>query len=111
LPTGDLKKEALHEQAESIETSNYNPYATDIAFQSIFTPMIGGKTDKVRLEQCASILEDKLVGYERILSKTKFLAGDEITLADLSHLPHGVFLIQSGFTWLEDEAKFPNVAR
>jgi hypothetical protein len=45
------------------------------------------------------------------LAKTKYLAGDEITLADLSHLPHGAFMAQLGFNFLEDEAKFPHVAR
>ncbi|KAF8595199.1 hypothetical protein BDV93DRAFT_564643 [Ceratobasidium sp. AG-I] len=28
-------------------------------------------------------------GYERILSKQKYLAGDTFTLADLFHLPYG----------------------
>ena len=34
-------------------------------------------------------LEKKLEAYEVILSKQKYLAGDDVTLADLFHVPRG----------------------
>jgi glutathione S-transferase len=111
LPTGDQKKVALFEQAASIETSNFDPFASGIASQRVFIPARGGKTDEVRVGELATTLEGKLAGYEKILSKQKYLAGDEITLADLFHLPYGSMLAPQGFKFLEDSEKFPNVAR
>jgi glutathione S-transferase len=73
--------------------------------------MFGQTTNEELVTQLAKSLEGKMSGYEAILSKHKYLAGDEITLADLFHLPYGVFLAPQKFTYLEDEAKYPNVAR
>jgi glutathione S-transferase len=101
----------LYEQASSIETSNYNPSASVIVFQRVVVPRFGGQTNEALVQQQAVTLEGKLAGYEKMLSKQKYLAGDEVTLPDLSHLPYGIFFSKLGFNWLEDEAKFPNVAR
>jgi glutathione S-transferase len=111
LPTGDAHEAALFDQAESIEISNFYPFASGIVYQRVFAPMLGKQTDEARVAELANTLEAKLSGYEAILSKQKYLAGDEITLADLSHLPHGVYLAPLKFDFLEDEAKFPHVAR
>jgi glutathione S-transferase len=111
LPTGDARKAALFEQAESIEVSNFTPSASGITFQRVVVPRMGRSTDEALVAELAKTLEAKLAGYEAILAKQKYLAGDEITLADLSHLPHGAFMAQLGFNFLEDEAKFPHVAR
>ena len=82
-----------------------------IANQRVFLPRKGGKTDEARVTEFTTALEGKLEGYERILAKQKFLAGDELTIADLFHLPHGSMLEPQGITFLSDEKKFPNVAR
>lgn len=34
-------------------------------------------------------LEQAMAGYERLLSKQEYLAGDVVTLADLFHVPWG----------------------
>lgn len=36
----------------------------------------------------------RLKGYERMLSKTRFLAGDELTVVDMFHIPFGEAMIQ-----------------
>jgi glutathione S-transferase len=111
LPTGDIAKIAAFETAVSVENSNFDYFAYTIALERVFTPRFGGKTDEARVQDLASKLEGKLAGYEAILSKQKYLAGDELTLADLYHLPYGSMLAPQGFTFLEDSSKFPNVAR
>jgi len=74
--------------------------------------MRGGSTDEARVEYLATTLRQKLQGYEAILSKRRFLAGDELTLADLFHLPYGAMIDKKlGFSELTDEKQFPNVAR
>ncbi|KAG8686990.1 hypothetical protein FRC11_008005 [Ceratobasidium sp. 423] len=51
--------------------------------------MLGMEPDEILARKCTDTLNSKMEGYERILSKQKFLAGDTFTLADLFHLPHG----------------------
>lgn len=92
--------------------------------------MYGQATDTATVERLKTTLEGKMAGYEAILSKTQFLAGDvrtweirwqaesyvsdvmlkEITLADLFHLPCGSLLEQQGIDYLVSD-RWPNVAR
>lgn len=93
----DVQKTALFEQAASIETSNFDPSASGLAFENIFKVYVvsrsfperfdadrdggvrrmhGGKTDPATVERLKSTLEAKLAAYDVILGKTKFLAGD-----------------------------------
>jgi glutathione S-transferase len=53
-------------------------------------------------------LGKKLDVYEQILSKQKYLAGDEVTLADLFHLPYAELLPKAGAKVFEER---PNVSR
>ncbi|KAG8901335.1 hypothetical protein FRC01_009878, partial [Tulasnella sp. 417] len=79
---------ALFEQAASIEQANFDPYASGIAYEKVFNPMKGIPTDEKRLQYLIDTLSAKLDGYERILSKQKYLAGDELTIVDLWHIPY-----------------------
>ncbi|KAI5122250.1 hypothetical protein M0805_007115 [Coniferiporia weirii] len=109
VPTSDLKKLALFEQAASIESNNFYPYAAGLAAEKIFKPMKGLKGSDERAEEYSKTLEEKLKVYEVILSKQKYLAGDEFTLADLLHLPYGTIITERlGFAGL---SATPNVAR
>ncbi|KAG5634673.1 hypothetical protein H0H81_001136 [Sphagnurus paluster] len=88
IPT-DLKGNALFEQAASIESSNFDPSASAAVFENLFKAYWGGKADPVIFEQYIKKLDGKLDAYDVILSKQKYLAGDNVTLADLFHLPYG----------------------
>ncbi|TFK36729.1 glutathione S-transferase [Crucibulum laeve] len=94
LPT-EKKANALFEQAASVELSN-------------FDEMFGGTADKALFDELIATLDKKLDAYNDILGKQKYLAGDEITLADLFHLPYGSMLSVAGSNVLETK---PNVAR
>ncbi|KAJ7936146.1 glutathione S-transferase-like protein [Mycena leptocephala] len=104
IPT-ELKAKALFEQAASIEYANFNPYA--------FTIFLGGRKgfprDEAACADAVAKLSANLDGYEVILSKQKFLAGDEFTLADLFHVSFGCFIAAAGCDLLT--SKGPNVAR
>ena len=43
-------------------------------------------------------LKHRLAGYERMLAKTRFLAGDKLTVVDMFHLPFGEAMIQVRIT-------------
>ncbi|KAF9799487.1 hypothetical protein IEO21_10550 [Rhodonia placenta] len=106
----DLKKTALFEQAASIELSNFDPLASTLAFEILVKPRRGlGETNEALVAQITQQLGAKLDAYEVILSKTKYLAGEEVSLADLFHIPYGSTLGVMHID-LGSETR-PNVAR
>jgi hypothetical protein len=67
-----------------------------------------GATDEAIVQQHLTSLDTNLAVYETILSKQKYLAGDEFTLADLFHLPHGAKAAPLKLQSVVD--KYPHVA-
>ncbi|KAH6907359.1 glutathione S-transferase [Coprinopsis sp. MPI-PUGE-AT-0042] len=100
VPLDDLKKKALFEQAVSIEAANFDAHAAVAVFDKIFRPYVQSRTDQEARR--------KLDVYDKILSKQKYLAGEDLTLADLFHLPFGALLPAAGSNAIADR---PNVAR
>ncbi|KAJ7500303.1 glutathione S-transferase [Mycena galericulata] len=108
VPT-DVKGKALFEQAASIEYSNFDPFCSKAVIEMVFKPMRGVASDKAAFDAAIAGLSAKLDAYEVILGKQKYLAGNEITLADLFHIPYGSMLIRAGSDLMT--TKGPNVAR
>jgi len=95
----DLKAYGLFEQAASIEGSYFDGPASGIAFEKVFKPMKKmGATDEATVQKLGAQLDTALAGYEKILSKQPYLAGNEITVADLFHLPYGKMAKDLGFS-------------
>ncbi|KAJ7716973.1 glutathione S-transferase-like protein [Mycena maculata] len=108
VPT-DIIGRALFEQAASIEYCNFDPFCSGAVAEMIFKPMGGHPHSKEVFDKLVKSLSAKLDGYEVILGKQRYLAGDELTLADLFHLPYGFMLAQAGSDLMT--TKGPNVAR
>lgn len=70
--------------------------------------MKGLPTDEAAAEKALAALEPKLAVYDQILGKQAYLAGAEISLADLFHLSWGALLKAGGSDIMESK---PNVAR
>lgn len=111
VPTGDIKTVAQFEQACSVESFDFDPYASGLITEKVFKKMFGGEANDTFVQKYDEVLQKRLVGYERILSKQQYLAGDKLTLADLFHLPYGALLPQAGYNYLSDAETYPNVAR
>ncbi|KAJ3153636.1 hypothetical protein HDU89_000679 [Geranomyces variabilis] len=92
----DLKGAALVEQAASVESSNFDAYASPLVFETVFKKMYGQTTDPARVTELRQKLEAKLDVYETILAKQPYLAGDNLSFADLFHLPYGSMLATGG---------------
>ncbi|CAA7269449.1 unnamed protein product [Cyclocybe aegerita] len=107
LPT-ELKAAALFQQASSVEMSNFDDNASKLVFEKVFKPHFGLTFDQATYDRLLTTLTAKLDAYDNILSKQKYLAGDELTLADLYHLPYGSMLPVAGANVLETK---PNVHR
>ncbi|KAJ7837413.1 glutathione S-transferase [Mycena olivaceomarginata] len=86
IPT-DPRKNALFEQAASIELCNFEFYAGTAVFESRGKPQTKPLSTPV-----LAALDAQLDVYNVILAKQKYLAGDEVSLADLFHLPHAPVL-------------------
>ncbi|KAH7106510.1 glutathione S-transferase [Auriculariales sp. MPI-PUGE-AT-0066] len=109
-PADDIKAIALFEAACSIEVANFDQIVSDIVKEKVFKLWFGQKTDEARVAELFKALGPKLDGYERILSKNKYLAGDTFTLADVFHLPYG-YHFEKHAGGAEELQKRPNVAR
>ncbi|KAK7063749.1 glutathione S-transferase [Favolaschia claudopus] len=87
VPT-DPKRHALFEQAAASECFNFEGQAGPIILEIWGKALSGLKGDEDVVSARTAALDAKLDGYNAILSKQRYIAGDELTLVDLYHLPH-----------------------
>lgn len=90
---GDFLERASIEQWLEAEGQSYNPPSLAIVFQLALAPRMGLKQDPAVIRQSEGKLAKVLDVYERRLGESRFLAGDQFTLADLSHLPNSQYLV------------------
>ncbi|KAJ7495340.1 glutathione S-transferase [Mycena latifolia] len=108
VPT-EMKAKALFEQAASVEFGHFEPHTRSIYIQSKIRPLVGLPTDQVAMAEAIVELTKTLAVYEVILGKQKYLAGDELTLADLFHVAFGNPLEAAGCDLMTTTG--PNVSR
>ncbi|KAF5345700.1 hypothetical protein D9758_013044 [Tetrapyrgos nigripes] len=108
--SSDIKAKAIFDQAASVEVSNFGPLVDEANFEAIVKPMLFKQPkNEANYNEAIKALDAKLDGYERILAKQKYLAGNELTMIDLFHLPSGARLALGGSDILT--SKGPNIAR
>ncbi|KAJ3502265.1 hypothetical protein NMY22_g18643 [Coprinellus aureogranulatus] len=105
----DLKAWAIFEQAASNEYSNFEPFAKQIVFEKVLKPRIGQTTNEEVVKASSEQLAAKLDVYDKLLAEQPYLTGQNVSLADLSHIPFGTRLYLAGYGDLID--KRPNVAK
>lgn len=89
----DLKKRALVEQWLSVNQSNSGPVVA-IAYEFVFGPKFFGKpADESKIPALTESFNKLMDVLEAQLKTTKYLAGDEFTLADISFLPHLQYVV------------------
>ncbi|KAK4689623.1 glutathione S-transferase, partial [Tremellales sp. Uapishka_1] len=111
-PASDIERRALFEQACSVETQDFDAHATKTAFECIIkSKLFGLPPDKYLVDWHVEALTGRLDGYEKILAKTRYLAGDQMTLADLFHLPAGSYVVGLGLADGMRDGTLPNLTR
>ncbi|KAH0718176.1 hypothetical protein KY285_014207 [Solanum tuberosum] len=101
-----LEEKALVDQWLEVESNNYNDLVYNMVLQLLVFPKMGHNSDLIVVQKCANNLEKVFDIYEQRLSKSKYLAGDFFSLADLSHLPSLRFLMnEGGFAHLVTQRK------
>ncbi|XP_057830350.2 glutathione S-transferase F9 [Cryptomeria japonica] len=90
-----LEERALVEQWLEVEGQNFRPHGDAIVYQLFVAPIFNVPQDKALIESSAEKLGEVLDVYEGRLSKSKYLAGDFYSLADLSHLPSIEYILSA----------------
>ncbi|KAK1325379.1 hypothetical protein QJS10_CPA01g00319 [Acorus calamus] len=94
LGKGMLERSAI-EQWLLAEEQNFDPPSASLVFHLAFAPKPNmGKEKEKEIAENQKLLARVLDTYERKLGETQYLAGDDFTLADLSHLPNSHYLIK-----------------
>jgi len=108
LREGDLKEAAMVDVWTEVDAQTYNPAISPIVYECLINPMMRGipTNDKVvaeSLEKLTKVLEV----YEARLAKSKYLAGDFFSFADLNHFPYTFYFMGTPHAALFDS--FPHV--
>ncbi|KAF9588920.1 hypothetical protein IFM89_017599 [Coptis chinensis] len=88
-----VEERGLVEQWLEVEGQNYHPPIYNLVVHLKFFPKMGVPVDMKLVEESEEKLAKVLDIYEERLSKSKYLAGDFFSLADLSHLPFTQYLV------------------
>ncbi|KAF6982788.1 hypothetical protein CFC21_001130 [Triticum aestivum] len=107
LGCGSPEAEAMVDVWLEVEAHQYNPAVSAIVVQCIILPLLGGARDQAVVDENVAKLKKVLEVYEARLSASRYLAGDDISLADLSHFPFTRYLMETEYAPLV--AELPHV--
>ncbi|XP_030466724.2 glutathione S-transferase F9-like [Syzygium oleosum] len=88
-----IEERGLVEQWLEVEAQSFHPPIFDLVLKIVFGPFLGLTPDPKLFKESEDKLCVVLDIYEERLSKSKYLAGDFVSLADLSHLPFTQYLV------------------
>jgi len=84
----DIKAVTVFETGAIVEAFQFDPAAYPAARELVYFPSLGFAHKPDVGNAALETLKVKLKGYNIILEKQKYIAGDILTLIDLFHLPH-----------------------
>ncbi|KAJ8437418.1 hypothetical protein Cgig2_031939 [Carnegiea gigantea] len=90
--TNPLEKASIEQWLEA-ESQSFNQPTLTLMFQLAYAPQVNIPQDEGLIKQNLEKLVKVLDVYNKRLAESKYLAGDEFTLADLSHLPNSMYLV------------------
>ncbi|CAI9110325.1 OLC1v1010331C1 [Oldenlandia corymbosa var. corymbosa] len=91
-----LEEKAQVDQWLEVESHNFNDNLFGLVLQLEVFPRMGQGTDWKLVQHHVEVLNKVLDVYEERLSKTKYLAGNYYSIADMCHLPGITFLMTEG---------------
>ncbi|KAK1261275.1 Glutathione S-transferase F11 [Acorus gramineus] len=91
---GTLER-ALIEQWLQAEEQTFDPPSSALVFHLAFAPALNVRQDLDLVERSKTTLLEVLDVYDKRLGESEYLAGDDFTLADLSHLPNAHHIVHS----------------
>ncbi|KAJ7977535.1 Glutathione S-transferase [Quillaja saponaria] len=84
----NLNEAALVKVWAEVESQSYDPAIKPIVDQYLMAPALGKEPDQSIIDTNLEKLKKVLDVYETKLSRTKFIAGDFYSIADLHHISH-----------------------
>ncbi|XP_065880510.1 glutathione S-transferase F11-like [Euphorbia lathyris] len=90
--TNPLSKASIDQWIEA-EGQSFNPPSGALVFQLAFAPRMKIPQNEGLIKQNEAKLRKVLDIYEKRLGESRFLAGEDFSLADLSHLPNTQYLV------------------
>ncbi|CAN0914002.1 Glutathione S-transferase F9 [Linum grandiflorum] len=88
-----IEERGMVEQWLEVEAHNFHPHVYNLTLHVMFASVLGFEADEKLIKESEEKLAKVLDVYEERLSKSKYLAGDFFSLADLSHLPFTQYLV------------------
>ncbi|KAK6287032.1 hypothetical protein POUND7_013211 [Theobroma cacao] len=88
-----VEERGLVENWLEVEAQSYNPPMFTLTVQIMLSSKLGLPRDENLIKESEEKLGKVLDIYEERLSKSKYLAGNFFSLADLSHLPFTQYLV------------------
>ncbi|KAL6615306.1 hypothetical protein ACP70R_037576 [Stipagrostis hirtigluma subsp. patula] len=108
LREGNLEEAAAVDVWTEVEAQQYNPAVAPIVYECLIHPaMFGVPTNQKLVDECVEKLRKVLDVYEARLSKHRYLAGDFLSFADLSHFAYTHYLMGTPYASLFDS--YPRV--
>ncbi|GAU12303.1 hypothetical protein TSUD_252530 [Trifolium subterraneum] len=90
-----IEEKGLMEQWLEVEANNFHPSAYNLTVHVLFPSLLADNTPNPKIiEESEATLVKVLNIYEERLSKSKYLAGDFFSLADISHLPFTDYIVK-----------------
>ncbi|KAF6988221.1 hypothetical protein CFC21_005788 [Triticum aestivum] len=108
LGSGSPESTAMVDVWLEVEAHQHHPAAAAIFVQCIVSPLLGGAPDQAVVDENVSKLRKVLEVYEARLSASRYLAGGDISLADLSHFPIMRYFMQTEYASMVEELPHVN---
>ncbi|KXN80713.1 Glutathione S-transferase F12 [Leucoagaricus sp. SymC.cos] len=90
----DVQRRAVVDQITWNDTFHFGQFGTRVVLEILNRKYFGMPTDTKAAEEAKKALFINLDIYETILSKQKYIAGNELTIADIIHIPVAARLVQ-----------------
>ena len=100
LGTGSLEQAAMVDVWLEVEAHQLSPLVLAIVLECIVAPFYGRERNQAIVDENVEKLKKVLEVYEARLSQSKYLAGDFLSLADLSHFTMMHYLMATEYATL-----------
>ncbi|KAK1604248.1 hypothetical protein QYE76_027921 [Lolium multiflorum] len=103
-----IEESAMVDVWTEVEAQQYYPAISPVVFECIIFPVMrGAATNQIVVDESLDRLRGVLGVYEARLEKSRYLAGDSVSFADLNHFPFTFYFMATPYASLFDE--FPKV--
>ncbi|KAG8045128.1 hypothetical protein GUJ93_ZPchr0008g13472 [Zizania palustris] len=108
LRESSISEAAMVDMWTEVEAQQYYPALSPVVYECIIFPVMRGvPTDQKVVDESLEKLRKVLGVYEAHLTKNRFLAGDFISFADLSHFPFTFYFMATPYASLFES--YPHV--